>query len=252
MTQIGESVSVIPPGGKEKCVFCKKDHQHSEKAAKADFPRDMSKLKKEGRVYSISNYSSHYPGVNMPPLVEWAKKDVTKTGGYKAAAHHCIALKSVSQHEISGELKEAGYDPNRGSNCSWLPYSKPQFSRARAYNKALQKHRGGHTNSYFEKVVEHLDKVSKLTADEFCNEDETTSKEDLLYFMELQEKAIWRGLSNSFMNAYHLYNVSYLDPKAAWGSFEYENGKSKADVKGAPPPSIDDEQAESESSEDPE
>ncbi len=32
MTQMGESVAVILPGGKEKCAFCDKDHQKEEKA----------------------------------------------------------------------------------------------------------------------------------------------------------------------------------------------------------------------------
>ncbi|HWV13823.1 MAG TPA: AHH domain-containing protein [Cellvibrio sp.] len=249
MSQIGESIAVIPPGGKEKCCFCGKDHQQKKAAAKADFPRNMSMLKSQGRAYSIANYSGRYPGDNMAPLVEW-QADITKTGGYKAAAHHCIALKSVSQHKISGELKAAGYDPNRGSNCSWLPYSSEQFSRARAYSKPLQKHRGGHTDAYFAKVLEHIKQVEKLIATDFCSENETASKQALLEYMEAQEKKIWLGIATASDNAYHLYNTSYLDPDADWGSFDFEGGRKKQDVVGS---SIDpDAGAEAASADDPE
>ena len=250
MTQVGESIASIPPGGKEKCAFCQKNHQENKPAGRFNFPRNMATLKKEGRAWSIQHYSRYYPGVNAPPLVEW-QSDISKTGGYKAAAHHCIALKTASQHEISGELNDAGYDPNRGSNCSWLPYSKIQFSRARAYNKALQKHRGGHTDAYFGKVLDHLDKVAKLVKADFCDKDNLTDKKTLLYFMELQERSIWQGLAKANMKAYHLYNNSYLDPDADWETFDYEKGKSKQDVIGIPATS-DDDKAEQESAEDPE
>ena len=250
MTQIGESVAIIPPGGTEKCVFCHKDHQKKKAASKHNFARDMGMLKKEGRAYSIQNYSSYYPGANIPPLTEW-QSDISLTGGYKAAAHHCIALKTVSDHESSGELKEAEYNPNRGSNCSFLPYSKIQFSRARAYNKPLQKHRGGHTDAYFDKVREHLDRVGKLIKADFCDNEQTADKATLLYYMQLQESAIWRGLAKHKMKAYHLYNTSYLDPDAPWGDHEYEEGKSKEDVIGSAS-TPDDEIAEHESADDPE
>lgn len=250
MTQIGETVAIIPTGGTEKCVFCQKNHQQEKAAVKHKFAREMEMLKKEGRAYSITHYSSHYPGVNMPPLVMW-QSDITLTGGYKAAAHHCIALKTASDHEISGELNEAGYNPNRGSNCSWLPYSKIQFSRARAYQKPLQKHRGGHTDTYFDKVLEHLDRVGKLIEKDFCNNKKTADKAMLLYYMELQEKAIWQGLAKHKMKAYHLYNTSYLDPNADWGTHEYEEGKTQQDVIGSPS-TTDDETAENESADDPE
>jgi len=249
MTQIGESVSVIPPSGKQKCVFCNEDHQKEKAAAKASFPRDMTKLKNEGRQYSRENYSSYYPDENKPPLVKW-QKIITITGGYKAAAHHCIALKSVGNHEISGELKEADYNPNRGSNCCWLPYSSPQFSRARAYNKALQKHRGGHTNAYFTKVDKHIQKVSDLIEDNFCFEDKVVSKEILLEYMKIQEKMIWQGLASHVMEDYHLYNKSYLNPDAQWGAYDYEKGKTKNDVTKENTPLADDIQAESESEND--
>lgn len=250
MTQIGEAVAIIPPGGKEKCVFCQKDHQEKKAAAKSTFDRDMTKLKKEGRAYSIENYSSYYPGANLPPLVEW-EADILKTGGYKAAAHHCIALKTVSNHKISGELKEAGYNPNRGSNCSWLPYSQIQFSRARAYKKPMQKHRGGHTDAYFDKVLEHVDNVSKLIKNDFCDNEKTADKETLLRYMGLEEESIWRGLAKHKMRAYHLYNTSYLNPDAKWGEHDYEKGKTEHDVIGMPS-TADDAKAENESSDDPE
>lgn len=250
MTQIGETVAIIPSGGTEKCVFCQKNHQQEKAAGAHKFERDMDMLKKQGRTYSIANYADRYPGAHLPPLVEW-QSDITHTGGYKAAAHHCIALKTASAHEISGELNEAGYNPNRGSNCSWLPYSKIQFSRARAYNKPLQKHRGGHTDAYFDKVLEHLDKVGKMIKNDFCDKDKTADKAILLEYMEIQEKAIWQGLAKHKMKAYHLYNTSYLDPDATWGTHEYEEGKTKQDVIGSPS-TIDDADAENESADDPE
>ena len=109
MTQIGESVSLIVDtgGDKETCIFCESDHQDEAPAPAHNFGRDMSKLKREGRRETISlGRSPHYPDEEKPPLVEWPK-DITRIGGYKAAAHHCVALKTASAHRISGELKEA-------------------------------------------------------------------------------------------------------------------------------------------------
>lgn len=231
MTQVGEKVAVIPPEGKEKCCFCGEDHQKETPEPKASFPRDMSKLKSEGRQYSIANYSVFYPGEDKPPLVAW-QSDINKTGGYKAAAHHCIALKSIDQHEISGELKSAGYNPNRGSNCAWLPYSSLQFSRARAYgrSKALQKHSGGHTNAYFTKINGHIERVAELVEDLHCDQDEQVSKELLLEYMLEQERTIWRKLANPNDTDYHLYNHSYLDPAAPWGTFPSEINKEAKEL----------------------
>lgn len=254
MTQIGEAVAIALPGDdKQKCVFCQKDHQEEEPAGPHEFPRNMGTLKKDGRKATRENgtRSPRYPGTDLPPLVEW-QADISKTGGYKAAAHHCIALKCASKHKLSGEFNEAGYDPNNGNNCCWLPYSKLQFSRARAYEAPLQKHRGGHTNAYFEKVDDHLDKVRISISKYFCNIDKQASKKHLLKFLEVQENSIWGGITSSVMTAYHLYNDSYLDPLAPWGSFDAEKNKSKADVIGAPTPAADDSDAESESAEDPE
>jgi len=251
MTQIGEGIAVIPPGGKEKCCFCGKDHQEKKAAPKAEFPRNMSKLKSEGRTYSIANYSSSYPGVDKAPLIEW-QSDINSTGGYKAAAHHCIALKCASKHEISGELKAAGYDPNRGSNCSWLPFSSLQFSRARAYNKALQKHSGGHTEAYFTKVDLHIDQVAKLIKNNFCDDDKQGSKDELLEYMLMQEKAIWNGLAKHKLKSYHLYNHSYLDPSAPWGAFPAEIGKTPEQLIDGGSVLLDDQAAEAENANDPE
>lgn len=256
MTQIGESVSVaIDSAGDKKCIFCGKDHQDEEPAPKHEFPRNMNTLKKEGRKATIDlGRSARYPDEQKPPLVEWGKK-ITQTGGYKAAAHHCVALKSVSSHEISGELNNAGYDPNRGSNCIWLPYSRVQFIRARAYHKPLQKHRGGHTNQYFTTVGKHIDNVAENVAKFFCTADEKADKERLLRYMGQQENNLWLGVSSAKRNAYHLYNKSFLDPKADWGSYDEEKGKTPSDYLGEPvSPAVvaDDTKAEAESAEDPE
>jgi hypothetical protein len=153
---------------------------------------------------------------------------------------------------MSGELKEAGYDPNRGSNCFWLPYSAVQFTRARAYGKALQKHRGGHTDAYFERVLRHVDKVAKLVKAKYCDKKEKAEIERLLYFIELQEVKIWRGLADGKLKAYHLYNSSYLNPNTPWGDFPDEVGKSLEDIKYIPSRVVDDKNAETESYDDPE
>lgn len=256
MTQIGEGVGpgVLSGAGDEECIFCGEDHQDEEPEPPHNFPRDMGKLKKEGRSYTKSNArGAKYPDVGMPPLVEWSS-DITETGGYKAAAHHCIALKTASEHKLSGEMHAAGYDPNRGSNCIWLPYSRQQFVRARAYLKPLQKHRGGHTDQYFLKVKAHLDQVLKLVEEAVCPDEEAT-KDMLLTFLSAQENALWSGVANPFAAAYHLYNDSYLEPMAPWGSFAPEevnlNGKplSRAEVLRIKP---NDGSAEAESAEDPE
>lgn len=252
MTQITLGVAVaLPEAANEKCVFCGKQHQDEKAAGTENFDRDMTKLKNEGRSTTIEkgNRLSKYPSATMAPLVKW-EKDINKTEGYKAAAHHCIALKCVSGHKMSGELKAAGYNPNNGNNCIWLPYSKPQFSRARAYNRPLQKHRGGHTDAYFKKVTKHVNFVLKLMKDKFCTNKKKGDKESLLRFIEDQEDAIWNGVANPMMSAYHLYNESYLDPYAPWGSFDYEKGLEPEDIKGKSTPQHDDDDAESDNKDD--
>lgn len=256
MTQLGEGVGpgVLTGDGDEKCVFCGEDHQDERAAPKHEFARDMNKLKSEGRSHTkATERVTKYPDAERPPLVPWGS-DITSTGGYKAAAHHCIALKTASEHALSGEMHAAGYDPNRGSNCIWLPYSRQQFARARAYNKALQKHRGGHTNEYFLKVKAHLDQVAKLVEEEACP-DEQVSEKDFLEFLTAQESAIWNGVANSLTTGYHLYNESYLNPRAPWGFYAPEEAtsageaRSTKEVLGIKP---DDADAEAESAEDPE
>ena len=250
MAQVGEKVSVIPPGGKDKCAFCQKDHQKKKAAAKHTFPRDMSKLKSEGRTHSIANYSGRYPGAKVPPLTEWSK-EITKTGGYKAAAHHCVALKEASAHRMSGELKAADYDPNEGSNCMWLPYSRAQFIRGRAYMKPLQKHRGGHTDMYFQTVAAQIESVAEHIEKEFCPE-KAPDKKTVVRLMKQRENMIWLGISNTSKKAYHLYNSSFLDPKKKWGSYDEEVGVSREDFLDNDTGAADDASAESDSADDPE
>lgn len=189
----------------------------------------MSKLKREGRSDTISaGRSGRYPSENLPPLVEWGS-DIAETGGYKAAAHHCIALKSVSEHEISGELHQAKYDPNDGSNCIWLPYSQLQFVRARAYSKPLQKHRGGHTDQYFTTVTEHINRVAKKVATKLCTQNKKATEDQLLRYMKQEEKSLWLGVASATDVAFHLYNHSFLNPAAPWGTYPEEVGVSRQD-----------------------
>jgi hypothetical protein len=246
---------VAPPGaggGTNKCIFCGKDHQEKKAAAKHNFPRDMSKLKREGRKFTIDEgRSGRYPGDDKPPLIEWGKD--LKKGGYKAAAHHCVALKTASDHKISGELKAAGYDPNDGSNCIWLPYSRVQFIRARAEAKALQKHRGGHTGLYFTTVKKHIDKVADGIKKKFCTESEQATKEFLLRQMKTEEGAIWTGVASASQTAYQLYNESFLNPRADWGHYDEEKNKTpKQFLAASGGGTADDGAAEAENAEDPE
>ena len=254
MTQLGEGVAVAATGP-EKCVFCERTHQDQKPAPSHTFPRDMDKLKKEGRSQAEPlGRTSRYPSKDKPPLSGW-ESDIEKTGGYKAAAHHCIALKSVSGHMISGELHCAGYDPNEGSNCIWLPYSRVQFIRARAYLKALQKHRGGHTDQYFKTVEKHVDTVADSVAKKFCATDTKATKEALLRYIKGQEGRVWLGVAQATDVAYHLYNTSFLNPKADWGTYDEEQSLSREDYLGLPPDPrtvADDQSAETESADDPE
>lgn len=257
MTQLGESVAVAidTPDNPEKCVFCGKDHQDEKAAPKHKFPREMSKLKRQGRSETLAlGRGGRYPADDMPPLVEWSS-DITATGGYKAAAHHCIALKSASDHEISGELKQAQYDPNEGSNCIWLPNSQIQFTRARAYGKALQKHRGGHTDQYFTTVTEHISRAAKKVATKMCTENKKASQEQLLRFIKQEEKSVWLGVASAGDVAFQLYNHSFLNPRAPWGTFPEEAGKTKAELlkeKPSPVMAAADAAEGAESEEDPE
>jgi hypothetical protein len=254
MTQLLEGIA--PPGaggGDNKCIFCERDHQEEEAAGPHTFPRNMDKLKREGRKETIAlGRAGRYPSEEKPPLIEWSKS-LKKSGGYKAAAHHCVALKTASAHKISGELKAAGYDPNDGSNCIWLPYSRPQFLRARAYRKPLQKHRGGHTDLYFTTVELHIDKVADTIAKKFCTDDKQATKEYLLRQMKAEEAAIWTGVASARVTAYQLYNESFLKPRARWGAYDEEKDISREDFIGASDDgTTDDSAAESESAEDPE
>ena len=74
----------------------------------------------------------------------------------------------------------------------------------------------------------------------------------LLSFMESEEKKIWHGLATPSMEAYHLYNQSYLDPKMPWGKYPYEEGKDRSVVIGTATPADDDTKAQEESENDPE
>ncbi len=250
MTQLGEGVAIgLAPAGDKPCVFCQESHQDKKKAPAHNFPRAMSKLKSEGRQVTLAtDRKAFYPGIAMSPLVEWSS-NIQLTGGYKAAAHHCIALKTASDHRLSGEIHEAGYDPNRGGNCIWLPYSLPQFIRARAYGRGMQKHRGGHTDQYFETVAKHLDLLAQQVENKFCAQDKKCSKEEFLALITQRETDIWVGVAMVPSNSYKLYNQSYLDFRAPWGSFDDENGHSTGEILGATP---HDEGAEQESAEDPE
>lgn len=205
-----------------QCIFCHADHQDEEAAPPHTFNRQgMDKLKREGRAECKANRSNFYPGESMAPLEPWV---AGKTAiGYKAAAHHCLALSTVSEHRISGELHAAGYDPNRGTNCIWLPYSATQFSKARAYDKPLQKHRGRHTSSYFNAVKKHIDHVADRVGVIFCTRKMKIPKERLLRYMLHQEHVVWHKIASAKDTDYHLYATSFQDPHAPWGTYEKES-----------------------------
>src|SRR5436189_6201269 len=103
---------------------------------------------------------------------------------------------------MSGELHAAGYNPNEGSNCGWLPYSYEQFLRARAYGKALQKHRGGHTDSYFQTVAQHIETVAEMLTQKFCPA-EGPDKDTVVRYMKFQERRIWLGIASAKKSEFH-------------------------------------------------
>lgn len=227
MAQIGENVavSIEPTENPQKCIFCQKDHQDEKEEAPHPYQNEKNtkNLKKNGQQYIKEMHSIHYPDVDKPPLVNWSK-DIRESGGYKAAAHHCIATKVLHNHTFSGELKKIGYDPDRGSNCILLPYSKRQFSRARALNKPLQKHRGGHTGAYYEIVDEHLANLARKVEQKFCKDNKKADKETILRWMGIEERHIFNGVRSVIQEAYRLYNTSYLNPRQNWGSYDWEKG----------------------------
>lgn len=252
MTQVGESVTVFIPEdqGPEKCVFCEKDHDN-EKPSTHTFPRDMSKLKREGRDFCKQKRLSRYVSMDAPPLVEWGP-DITI--GFKAAAHHCIALETISKHRISGKAKKAGYDPNRGSNCVWLPYNRNQFSRARAHGKPLQKHSGGHLDGYFKTVETFLEQVAGKVIREFCTQSKGLDKASFDRYMLGIEGQIWVGVSRAVQDKYRLHGDGvFQDCNAEWGTFDEENGLTRASfLKSSGSGTPKDNSAESSSSDDPE
>lgn len=255
MTQLLEPATGpgVDTKGDKKCIFCGSAHQDQAPAGPHTFDRNMPKLKREGRQETIAlGRASRYPAPDKPPLVDWPK-DISEVGGYKAAAHHCIAFKSVSAHDLSGELNEAGYDPNAGSNCIWLPFSRPHFIRARAYTRPLQKHRGGHADKYFRAVDKHLNRVAETVAKTACKRGKKATREQLLQYMKTQEKQVWLAVAACATPDYHLYTESFLDPAAPWGAYDEEAGKAKADICGAaqdPSALSDDVAAEAESADD--
>jgi hypothetical protein len=257
LSQIGESVSIDIDTSKPKieCVFCGKKHQDEAAAEPYKFKKSMKTLKENGRKISQTIFSRliAYPQQNIPPLVEWSSNsNLTSIGGYKAAAHHCIAFSKIDNHKISGELHKAGYDPNGGYNCIWLPYSRKQFIRARAYGKGLQKHRGGHTKQYFITVEKHIDRISDNVKKKFCFSDKKVSKALLIKYISLQEQSLWRGVASAKIPAYQLYNNSFLDPNVDWGTYNEEKDITKDEYLGIEIPFSDDDAAEQESKEDPE
>jgi len=155
------------------------------------------------------------------------------------------------------EIKAAGYSPNRGENNIYLPLSRTQFIRARAlhevangateprdaegqppqkkrkavivpdeaYGRDLrhQKHRGGHTDVYFDYCATLLNtEVKNRVAQDFCGK-KRLEKEDLIELLTELEDMIWEGLTARLIfDKYKLYNNSYLDPYQPWGAYEEE------------------------------
>jgi len=260
MTQVGEGIAVTliaKVDDPEECIFCHKKHQDAKPEPPHNYAGDKNtkKLKEGGQKYAKTvEGDGLYPDPDRPPLTNW-EKIIHKTGGYKAAAHHCLAVKILNKHEISGELKKAGYDCDRGSNCIMLPYSKQQFSRARAYNKigqgqALQKHRGGHTNAYYDTVKKHMKDLAQQVARKFC----PTHKVDaewLLGLMKVEERRIFNGIVSIASSAYKLYNDSFMAPRADWGTYDWEKGKEPTEYLKLEENLAEEVAAESESAEDP-
>jgi len=87
----------------------------------------------------------------------------------------------------------------------------------------LQKHSGGHLDSYFDKVGLHVEEVGESIAVEFCASQKKADKESVLRYMEVQEKAVFNGIENLVNNAYKLLGDAFLDPNADWGSNSWEN-----------------------------
>lgn len=226
MTQIALGVSIDIPStdNPEECVFCGQKHQDEKPADPVDFlsSKSTKNLKSNGQAYILGNHSTYYHDSSKPPLVDW-QKDILSTGGFKAAAHHCMATKVMHKHKISGELKQAGYDPDRGSNCILLPYSNKQFSRARAMSlaKPLQKHSGGHTNEYYKQVDKHLKKISQNIEKRFCP-NKKVDNETILRWMRIEESRIFNALIRIPKKAYQLHNDAFLDPRAKWGTHNDE------------------------------
>lgn len=227
MTQLALGVAVVIQkiDNPKECIFCGKEHQ--DEAAEGPHPylnsKSTANLKKNGQQYILANRSATYHDLTKPPLVNW-QKDILATGGFKAAAHHCIATKVLHNHKISGELKKIGYDPDRGSNCILLPFSNKQFSRVRAMNlaKALQKHSGGHTNEYYKAVELHLKNVAQKIEQKFCP-NKKADKESVLKWMAAEESKLFRALVNIPKKAYQLHNNAFLDPGAEWGTLNDEH-----------------------------
>lgn len=242
MSQLGESAfdgSHSPAEGDKLCIFCEEKHQDEERDAVAhEFKKEMSGFKVRGRAYTRESNRRHlYPELDLPPLVEWAGKDIIEIGGYKAAAHHCIAFKTLNAHKLVNEIYASGYDPNRGENCIWLPYSRPQFLRARAYNRGLQKHQGGHSGEYYALIERHLNHVQDRVKSAFCAQRIKCPRNRFLMFLTLREDEIWWSVALVSKTGYRLYADAYLDCSVPWGSFDEEKGgknkflKAKLDKK---------------------
>jgi hypothetical protein len=137
---------------------------------------------------------------------------LSKSMGYSVQAHHCISCSVMAEHQ-GGKLaklaEDSGYDINTASNGIALP---AYFGHSRKDN--LQRHRGGHWQTYYDYVDKKLAGVYKeyKNADP-CNDPEDAA--DILGALQAVESDIHAKLKNRKLWLYDwsedLWNADYRD-----------------------------------------
>lgn len=139
-------------------------------------------------------------------------KTASERYGHPVQAHHCICCAEIQKHQggATGQLAvKSGYDINRGTNNIFLP---AKFGHMRINDQ--QRHRGGHSQEYYDYVKKGLDPIyTKYKDADPCKNDE--DRKNILGALTDLESEIKSALSDKDVWLYHwsetLFNEDYRE-----------------------------------------
>lgn len=139
-------------------------------------------------------------------------ESASKRYGYPVQAHHCICCSVIQKNSKTKMAKlaiDSNYDVNNGKNCIFLP---AKFGHMRHGN--LQRHRGGHWQTYYDYVDAKLTKIYQKHKDKKPCSDKKAAKAILGDLMSLQS-TLYSKLKNRKLWLYdwseRLYNEDYRE-----------------------------------------